>query len=67
MNSRIDTRKFNRMNRRELLKVTPVLALSVFAAPRLQEPLIKAGLKFSDWASREMFRPGHAARTFGRF
>lgn len=65
MSSRIDTRKFNRMNRRELLKLTPVLALGVFAVPKLQEPLLKAGLRFSDWASREMFRPGHLARTFG--
>lgn len=64
MSSRIDTRKFNQMNRRELLKLTPVLALGVFAVPKLQEPLLKARLTFCDWASREMFRPGHLARTF---
>ena len=52
------------MNRRELLKLTPLLALGAFAVPKLQEPLIKAGLGFSDWASQEMFRSGHLATTF---
>lgn len=52
------------MNRRELLKLTPVLALGAFAIPKLQEPLLKAGLGFSDWASAELFRSGHPAPTF---
>jgi DMSO/TMAO reductase YedYZ molybdopterin-dependent catalytic subunit len=64
MSSRVDIRKFKGMNRRELLKLTPLLALGAFAVPKLQEPLLKAGLGFSDWASKEMFRSGHLATTF---
>src|SRR5205085_12596170 len=61
---RADRRKFKSMNRRELLKLTPVLALGVFAVPRLQAPLLKAGLGFSDWVSAAIFRRGHLAPTF---
>ena len=60
----IDRRKFSKMNRRELLKLAPVVALGAFAIPKLQEPLLKAGLGFSDWASAKMFRTGHLAPTF---
>jgi DMSO/TMAO reductase YedYZ molybdopterin-dependent catalytic subunit len=64
MNSRIDDRKFKRISRRELLKLTPVLALGAFAIPALQKPLLRAGLGFSDWASAKMFRSGHLAPVF---
>ncbi len=64
MSSRIDQRKFKKINRRELLKLSPVLVLGAFAVPKLQEPLLKAGLGFSDWASAKLFRPGHPATTF---
>jgi DMSO/TMAO reductase YedYZ molybdopterin-dependent catalytic subunit len=64
MNSRIDERKFKRISRRELLKLTPVFALGAFAIPTLQKPLLKAGLGFSDWASAKLFRSGHLAATF---
>jgi DMSO/TMAO reductase YedYZ molybdopterin-dependent catalytic subunit len=64
MKSRIDSRKFKSVTRRELLKLTPVLALGAFAIPRLRDPLLKAGLGFSDWASGKMFRSGHLATTF---
>ncbi len=64
MSSRIDSRKFKGMNRRELLKLTPVIALGAFAVPQLQKPLLKAGLGFSDWASAKLFRSGHLAPTF---
>jgi DMSO/TMAO reductase YedYZ molybdopterin-dependent catalytic subunit len=57
-------RKFKRMNRRELLKLAPVLALGAFAIPKFQEPLLKKGLAFSDWVSARMFRKGHLATTF---
>ncbi len=52
------------MNRRELLKLTPVLALGAFAIPKLQTPLLKSGLGFSDWASARLFREGHLAPTY---
>ena len=64
MESRIDTRKFKRVNRRELLKLAPVLAVGAFAIPTFQEPLLKAGLGFSDWVSARLFRSGHLATTF---
>src|ERR1700752_3418953 len=60
----MDERKFKKINRRELLKVAPVLALGAFAIPQLREPLLKKGLAFSDWASGKFFRPGHPATTF---
>jgi DMSO/TMAO reductase YedYZ molybdopterin-dependent catalytic subunit len=64
MSSKIDSRKFKAMSRRELLKLTPIVALGAFAIPKLQTPLLKAGLGFSDWASAKMFRAGHLAPTF---
>lgn len=64
MNSRIDSRKFKAMSRRELLKLTPLVALGAFAIPPLQKPLLKAGLGFSDWTSAKLFRSGHLAPTF---
>jgi DMSO/TMAO reductase YedYZ molybdopterin-dependent catalytic subunit len=57
-------RKFKRMNRRELLKLAPVLALGAFAIPKFQTALLKKGLAFSDWASARLFREGHLAPTF---
>ena len=53
--------KSKTMNRRELLKLTPVVALGAFAIPALRRPLLKGGLAFSDWASGKLFRPGHLA------
>jgi DMSO/TMAO reductase YedYZ molybdopterin-dependent catalytic subunit len=64
MRSRIDKSKFKSTSRRELLKLTPVIALGAFAIPGLQEPLLKTGLRFSDWASRLLFRSGYMATTF---
>lgn len=60
----IYTKKFKSVNRRELLKLAPVLALGAFAIPTLRESLLKEGLAFSDWASAELFRQGHMATTF---
>src|SRR5437763_15097261 len=64
MDSRTDKRKFKAVSRRELFKLTPVIALGAFAIPKLQAPLLKAGLGFSDWASSLLFRRGHLAPTF---
>ncbi len=60
----MDHRKFVRVSRREMLKVAPVLALGLFAIPKVQEGLLKKGLGFSDWASAKLFRQGHLAPTF---
>jgi DMSO/TMAO reductase YedYZ molybdopterin-dependent catalytic subunit len=64
MSKPVDSKKFKSMNRRELLKLAPVLALGAFAIPKLRGPLLKEGLAFSDWASAKMFRQGHMATTF---
>jgi DMSO/TMAO reductase YedYZ molybdopterin-dependent catalytic subunit len=64
MNSPTGSRKFKSMSRRELLKLAPVAALGAFAIPQLQEPLLKSGLGFSDWASARLFRRHHLAPTF---
>jgi DMSO/TMAO reductase YedYZ molybdopterin-dependent catalytic subunit len=64
MDAPIDARKFKGITRRELLKLTPVLALGAFAVPQLQKPLLKAGLGFSDWASARLFRKGHLSPDF---
>jgi DMSO/TMAO reductase YedYZ molybdopterin-dependent catalytic subunit len=55
---------FSRLSRRGLLKVAPVLVLGAFAVPSLQALLLKRGLGFSDWASKQLFRRGHFAPTF---
>ena len=64
MSAKTDPRKFKGVTRRELLKLTPVLALGAFAVPAFQKPLLKYGLGFSDWVSSKLFRGGHLAPTF---
>lgn len=64
IDSKMDERKFRQVNRRELLKLTPVIALGALAIPSLQESLLKKGLGFSDWASARLFCPEHLATTF---
>src|SRR5712692_10787916 len=64
MSYRIDDRKFKSVNRREVLKLAPLVALGAFAIPKLQATLLKAGLGFSDWASARVFRRSHLAPTF---
>jgi DMSO/TMAO reductase YedYZ molybdopterin-dependent catalytic subunit len=64
MERTVDFKKFRKMSRRELLKVTPVLALGAFAIPSAQKWLLKNGLGFSDWSSGLIFRTGHLASTF---
>jgi len=53
-----------RMNRRELLKLVPVLALGAFAVPKLRDPLLNDGLHLSDWASGKLFSRHRLAQTF---
>jgi DMSO/TMAO reductase YedYZ molybdopterin-dependent catalytic subunit len=52
------------LTRRELLKLSPLLAVSVFAIPKLRDPLLTAGVGFTDWASAKWFRRNHLAPTF---
>lgn len=52
------------LNRRELLKLSPLLAVGAFTIPMVRDPLLTAGVAFTDWASAKWFRRGHLAPTF---
>ena len=52
------------MTRRELLKLSPLLALGAFAVPSLQVRLLSAGVRLSDAMSSAIFRPTHPAPLF---
>ncbi len=53
----ITPRDRRRINRRELLKLAPVIALGAFAIPKFQQPLLNTGLHFSDWTAAKLFGP----------
>src|SRR5436305_9276505 len=57
-------RELKRMNRREILKLTPVLLVGAFAFEKLSEPLLKQGLAFSDWSTDKLFSRSRLANTF---
>jgi DMSO/TMAO reductase YedYZ molybdopterin-dependent catalytic subunit len=61
---KLEVKQFLQVSRRELLKLTPLLALGAFAVPKWQDKLLKKGLGFSDWASALLFRSGHLSTTF---
>ena len=61
---RVTATERKRMNRRELLKLVPVVALGAFAIPKLRDPLLDEGLHFSDWASEKLFGRHRLAQTF---
>jgi len=52
------------INRRELLKLVPVLAVGAFAVAKFRQPLLDEGLRFSDWASGKLFGRNRLAQTF---
>jgi DMSO/TMAO reductase YedYZ molybdopterin-dependent catalytic subunit len=64
MISRLEDKELKRKSRRQLLKLAPVAALGVFAFPKVSDRLVAAGVRFSDWASGEVFRSRHPAPTF---
>ena len=51
--------------RRELLKLSPLLALGTLFHPPWRESIVDTGLGFSDWASARTFRTRHLAPTYG--
>ncbi len=51
----VSSRERRKINRRELLKLAPVLALGAFAVWEWQLPLVLNGQRFSDWASGKLF------------
>jgi DMSO/TMAO reductase YedYZ molybdopterin-dependent catalytic subunit len=54
----------NRVTRRELLKLSPLLAFGAFAVPSWRDRLLQGGLSLSDAASARLFRRDHLAATF---
>src|SRR5271165_2895266 len=60
----VDQTERKRMNRRELLKLVPVLAVGAFAIPKFRQPLLDEGLHFSDWTSGKLFGRHRLAQTF---
>jgi DMSO/TMAO reductase YedYZ molybdopterin-dependent catalytic subunit len=56
--------KSKSLNRRELLKLSPLLIMGAFTIPRVRERLLTAGVGFTDWASAKWFRRNHLAPTF---
>jgi DMSO/TMAO reductase YedYZ molybdopterin-dependent catalytic subunit len=52
------------VTRRELLKLSPLLALGAFAVPAWQHRLLQAGLSVTDAASGRLFRKEHPAPVF---
>jgi DMSO/TMAO reductase YedYZ molybdopterin-dependent catalytic subunit len=61
---RVSARERRGMNRRELLKLLPVVAIGAFAIPKLQQPLLNTGLHFSDWAAEKYFGRHRLAESF---
>ena len=53
-----------RMNRRELLKLVPLVAVGAFAIPKFRQPLLDEGLRFSDWAAGGLFSRHRLAQTY---
>ena len=62
--TRVTESDLRRFNRRELLKLSPVILAGAFAIKGLREPLLAAGLRLSDWASGKYFRKSRLAPTF---
>lgn len=60
----LSERDLRRMNRRELLKLTPLVVMGAFALPQLSERLVKSGLNWTDRAARSFFNERRMAQTF---
>ncbi len=60
----ITPRDRRHINRRELLKLAPIVALGAFAIPKFQQPLLNTGLHFSDWTAAKLFGPRRLEPTY---
>src|SRR4026207_1748027 len=54
------------MTRRELLKLTPILAVGALTLPAFREGLLKTGLNWTDRAAGAFFSPERLAQTFSK-
>ncbi len=64
MDNPIDQKRFRRLSRRELLKLSPLLLFGGLAWPTTRNLLLVAGERFNDWAEAKWHRPRHRATTF---
>jgi len=60
----LSAKEFKRMNRREVLKLTPLVLAGAFTVAKFREPLLKSGVEFSDWAAGKLFRQSALAATY---
>ncbi|HEV2176213.1 MAG TPA: molybdopterin-dependent oxidoreductase [Terriglobia bacterium] len=51
-------------SRRELLKLTPLVAAGAFLVPSWRDELLDRGVALSDWASGKVFRREHLVPTY---
>jgi DMSO/TMAO reductase YedYZ molybdopterin-dependent catalytic subunit len=59
-----EQRMLRRISRRELLKLSPALAVGAFLIPGLRDPLLRTGVNLSDRVAQGSFRIRHLAPTF---
>jgi len=64
LHRQFDDKEFRRVSRRQILKLTPLVALGAFAVPPAQDYLLDRGVAFTDWAASKLFRTGHLAPTY---
>lgn len=57
-------REWRKLNRREILKLTPIVLAGAFVIPGLRTPLLREGVALSDWASGLLFSKARFAPTF---
>jgi DMSO/TMAO reductase YedYZ molybdopterin-dependent catalytic subunit len=56
--------EWRKLNRRELLKLTPIVLAGAFVIPGLRTPLLREGVALSDWASGLLVSKARLAPTF---
>jgi DMSO/TMAO reductase YedYZ molybdopterin-dependent catalytic subunit len=57
-------REWNRLNRREVLKLAPIVLAGAFVVPGWRAPVLRKGVALSDWASGLLFGESRLAPTF---
>jgi len=56
--------EWRKLNRRELLKLTPIVVAGAFVIPGLRTPILREGVALSDWASGLLFSKTRLAPIF---
>lgn len=64
MPRQFEDKEFKRVSRREILKLTPLVAAAAFVIPPARDYLLDRGVAFSDWATGKLFRRGHLVPTY---